>query len=57
MPIDVQITDGTGKLRITQPKVQGLATINVSSLEKGIYLIRFSNKLTGVMYQEKLLKN
>lgn len=57
MPIDVQITDATGKLRITQAKVQGLATINVSSLEKGIYLIRFSNKLTGVMYQEKLLKN
>jgi hypothetical protein len=56
-PIDVQISDATGKIRITQPRVQGIHTINVSSLEKGIYLIRFSNKLTSVMFQEKLIKN
>jgi hypothetical protein len=56
-PIDVQISDATGKVRIAQPRVQGLYTINVSSLEKGVYLIRFSNKLTNVMSQEKLVKN
>jgi hypothetical protein len=56
-PIDVQISDATGKVRITQPRVQGLYTINVSSLEKGVYLIRFSNKLTNVLSQEKLIKN
>lgn len=56
-PIDVQISDATGKVRISQPRVQGLYTINVSSLEKGVYLIRFSNKLTNVMSQEKLIKN
>lgn len=56
-PVDVQITDATGKLRITQTRILGLHTLNVSSLEKGVYLIRFSNKLTNVMYQEKLIKN
>jgi hypothetical protein len=56
-PLDVQISDATGKTRISQLRVQGIQTINVSSLEKGIYLIRFSNKLTNVMSQEKLIKN
>ncbi|MBA4166456.1 MAG: T9SS type A sorting domain-containing protein [Chitinophagaceae bacterium] len=56
-PIDVQITDGNGRTRISEARVQGLHTINVSSLEKGIYLIRFSNKLTNVISQEKLMKN
>ena len=56
-PLDVQIVDNNGKMRITEPKVQGLRTINVSTLEKGIYLIRFTNKLTNVMSQEKLVKN
>lgn len=56
-PIDVQISDASGRVRITQQRVQGLYTINVSSLEKGVYLIRFSNKLTNIMSQEKLIKN
>lgn len=56
-PIDVQIADANGKVRITETRVHGLYTINVSSLEKGIYLIRFSNKLTNVISQEKLIKN
>lgn len=55
-PVDVQISDANGKLRISQPNIHGLHTINVSSLETGIYLIRFSNKLTAVMSQEKLIK-
>jgi len=56
-PLDVLITDANGRLRISQARVQGLHTINVSSLEKGVYLIRFINKLTNVMSQEKLMKN
>jgi hypothetical protein len=56
-PLEVQITDGNGKVRMTESRVHGLHTINVSSLEKGIYLIRFSNKLTNVISQEKLVKN
>lgn len=56
-PVDVQVSDATGKIRVAQQRVQGLQTINVGALEKGIYLIRFSNKLTNVMFQEKLIKN
>lgn len=57
MPVDVQISDAAGKVRISAMRVSGLHTINVSSLEKGIYLIRFSNKLINVISQEKLVKN
>lgn len=56
-PVDVYISDAAGRMRISEPKVQGLHTINVASLEKGVYLIRFVNKLTNVMSQEKLVKN
>jgi hypothetical protein len=56
-PIDVQISDAHGRIRVSQPHIRGLHTINVSSLEKGVYLIRFSNKLTNMMVQEKLIKN
>ena len=56
-PIDVQITDATGKIRINQPRVVGLQTINVSALEKGIYLLRVTNKLNNGVTQDKLIKN
>ncbi len=56
-PVDVRISDGTGKPRISVQNVQGLNTLNVSDLEKGVYLLRFSNKLTNVISQEKLIKN
>jgi hypothetical protein len=56
-PVDVRISDGTGKPRISAQNVQGLRTLNVSDLEKGVYLLRFSNKLTNVISQEKLIKN
>jgi hypothetical protein len=56
-PLDVQITDANGKVRISEVRVQGLRTLNVASLEKGVYLIRFSSKLMNIMSQEKLIKN
>ncbi|HUR12022.1 MAG TPA: T9SS type A sorting domain-containing protein [Flavitalea sp.] len=56
-PIDVQISDATGKSRISFNKVQGLQTVNVSTLEKGIYLLRITNKLTNSVIQDKLIKN
>ena len=57
IPIDVQIADGTGAVRISQPRVQGLQTINVSGLEKGIYMIRFTNKVSNTVSIDKLFKN
>jgi len=55
--LDIQIMDASGKLRISQPKSQGLQTINVATLEKGLYILRIFNHLTGSLTQEKLLKN
>ena len=56
-PLDVMISDANGRMRISETRVQGLHTINVSSLEKGVYLLRIVNKLTNVLTQEKLMKN
>ena len=55
--LDVQIADASGTVRISHSKVQGLQTINVSSLEKGIYMIRFTNKASNTVSIEKLFKN
>ena len=57
IPLDVQIVDASGSVRINQPKVHGLQTINVSALEKGIYMIRFTNKVSNTVTTEKLFKN
>lgn len=57
IPLDVQIADATGKVRINQPFIQGLQTINVSKLEKGIYVLRLTNRITNTVTQEELIKN
>jgi hypothetical protein len=55
--LDIQITDATGKQRMAVTNLQGLQTINVSSLEKGVYYMRINNRSTGLVTQDKLLKN
>jgi len=55
--LDIQILDNAGRLRISQNKLQGLQTINVSSLEKGIYYLIAFNRTAGTSTQERLLKN
>ncbi|MGZ5254928.1 MAG: T9SS type A sorting domain-containing protein [Flavitalea sp.] len=56
-PLDVMILDGQGMIRIPMFQVNGLYTLNVSQLKKGVYYIRFQNKLTGIVSQERLAKN
>ena len=55
--LDIQIIDGNGKVRLAQNRIQRLQTINVASLEKGMYLLRINNLSTGIISQERLLKN
>ena len=57
MPLDVQIADANGRIRVSSNRPENLHTLNVSGLEKGIYVIRFINKLTNIISQEKLVKN
>lgn len=54
---DVQILDSRGVVRLSQSGFHGLQTLNVSSLEKGIYVLRVANRVTGTVSQDKLLKN
>ncbi|OQP67361.1 hypothetical protein A3860_03140 [Niastella vici] len=55
--LDIQVVDAVGKQRIGINNLQGLQTLNVSGLEKGIYFLRINNHTTGLLTQEKLLKN
>ncbi len=55
--LDVQVLDGSGRVRISQNRLQGIQTINVSALEKGVYYLRINNRSTGTVTQEMLLKN
>lgn len=55
--IDVAIVDANGKSRITQTQVSGLQLLNVSTLEKGVYIIRIYNRQTNTLLQDKLIKN
>lgn len=55
--LDIQIVDAVGKQRVSITSLQGLQTVNVSTLEKGIYFLRINNRTTGLLTQEKLLKN
>lgn len=55
--LDIQIIDATGKQRVSVANLQGLQTLNVSSLEKGVYFLRINNHNSGLVTQEKLVKN
>ena len=55
--LDIQVVDAVGKQRIAINNLQGLQTLNVTSLEKGIYFLRINNHTTGLVTQEKLIKN
>ncbi|HEU4609008.1 MAG TPA: T9SS type A sorting domain-containing protein [Chitinophagaceae bacterium] len=56
-PVDLQIMDASGKVRVQQSQVQGLSLLNVSALEKGIYLLRMQNRAYNLVKQVKLIKN
>ena len=53
-PVDLQIMDASGKVRVQQSQVQGLSLLNVSALEKGIYLLRMQNRAYNLVKQVKL---
>ena len=54
---DVLITDGMGKARISRSIGVGPSIIDVSTLEKGVYLLRITDKVTSQQQVEKILKN
>jgi len=54
---DLQIINAMGAVLITKQLQSGVQIINVSSLEKGDYLIRASDKSSNKLIIEHLLKN
>ena len=54
---DLLITDGLGTPRITRTIGVGPSIIDVSTLEKGVYLLRITDKITSQQQVEKILKN
>lgn len=56
-PVELQIADGFGKQRISKSLGNGPQVIDVSFLEKGVYILRITGKSSGRQQLEKFLKN
>ena len=54
---DLLITDVFGKARISRIIGVGPSIIDVSTLEKGVYLLRITDKITSQQQVEKIIKN
>jgi hypothetical protein len=55
--VEMQIVDGFGKQRITKSLGAGPQIIDVSFLEKGVYILRITDKVSGRQQFDKFLKN
>ncbi|MBC6492017.1 T9SS type A sorting domain-containing protein [Flavihumibacter stibioxidans] len=55
--LDLVLTDQNGKTRLNLKLTAGLQTVDVSNLEKGMYIITITQMETGRVMTEKLLKN
>ena len=54
--VDLQISDGAGKLLIAEKLQGGLKVVDVSALEPGIYVITLFQKETNKLVSDKLVK-
>ena len=55
--VDISILDANGKTRIVQTQFSGLQTLNVSTLEKGVYILNVFDRQQNTHIQDKLVKN
>ncbi len=55
--ITIQVSDLTGAVRVTRELQPGLQVLNVSSLERGTYVLRIADKESNRVVTERLLKN
>ncbi len=56
-PVDVQILDVMGGLRMQKRLQPGLQIVNIASLEKGTYILNIADKESNKVISEHLLKN
>ena len=54
---DMQVMDGAGTVRLNKKLERGLQVINISSLEKGNYVLRIVDTESNKIISEQFLKN
>ena len=55
--VDIQMMDAFGIVRLTKHLTAGIQVINISSLEKGTYVLRVADKESNRIISSQLLKN
>ena len=55
--IDIQMIDAGGNIRLSKRLQPGIQVINISSLERGVYILRVADKESNRIVSNQLLKN
>ncbi|HEY4288924.1 MAG TPA: T9SS type A sorting domain-containing protein [Puia sp.] len=55
--IDLQILDAAGSVRLSKRLQPGIQVVNASSLERGVYILRITDKESNRAISQQLLKN
>jgi hypothetical protein len=55
-PVEIRINDGNGKLRLQRQVASGVQLLDLSAIEKGLYIITLYQKDSNSIITEKLLK-
>jgi hypothetical protein len=55
--IDLQIIDAAGLVRLSKRLQSGIQVVNVSSLERGVYILRVTDKESNRAVSHQMLKN
>ncbi|MBS1660785.1 MAG: T9SS type A sorting domain-containing protein [Bacteroidetes bacterium] len=55
--IDIQVLDANGSVRLSKRLQPGIQVINASSLERGVYVLRVTDKESNRAISQQLLKN
>lgn len=55
--LDLVLSDANGKIRVSLKLQPGLQTVDVSKLDKGLYIITLTQMESGRVITEKLMKN
>lgn len=55
--IDIQVVDAIGVTRLSKRLQPGIQVINISALERGVYILRVADKESNRIVSNQLLKN
>lgn len=55
--IDMQVIDAVGVVRLSKRLQPGIQVINISSLERGVYILRVADKESNRIVSNQLIKN